>query len=451
MRSRSRPVACLQAREPVLVADGVVGRPLHPRVAGAELGGQARQRGGGERLGDDAKAGTAVRGMRLGQRPPRRDEIAPGLRCALQRDRLRAVGIVEAEHGGLDARARGPEGRGVRGVALDLRRSPFVALDDQAVGAPAERHASSRSIGGSRERPPRERSRTGRCLRPAAGTRRAPRATAKRPASIIMSRRVTPSGSSDAPSGNSRSRKARDSGRSSSSRETSPVCRCHRWHPEQSVGGLTGRTRVELRRERPDVPRRSPLHVGDLRDGSPVGAGVAVAVEAPAHAERLHLRDRFHLVDAAVAGDTADACRHVRVVREIGEVGKLVDANPAHRPTAGGAFANRCEQLAVLHHELMAVHAGPRRRHVRDGRNLDRGVTVAAIETKVADVELVAVRNGLNGTIADVCVPRGIEVPDARDHEDRTEAAREGGDDRELVPPRGKDLAQWLGLRIAGG
>ena len=64
------------------------------------------------------------------------------------------------------------------------------------------------------------------------------------------------------------------------------------------------------------------------------GTGVAVAVEAPAHAERRHLGDRFHLVDAAVAGDAADACRHVRAVGEIGVVGKLVDANPAHRPAA---------------------------------------------------------------------------------------------------------------------
>ncbi len=38
---RGRP----QAGEPVLVADGIVGRPLQPWVAGAELGGQARESG----------------------------------------------------------------------------------------------------------------------------------------------------------------------------------------------------------------------------------------------------------------------------------------------------------------------------------------------------------------------------------------------------------------------
>ena len=90
-------------------------------------------------------------------------------------------------------------------------------------------------------------------------------------------------------------------------------------------------------------------------------------------------------------------------------------------------------------------------RNVRDGRDLDRGVTVAAIETELADVELMAVWDGLNGLVAHVRVPRGKVVPDARDHEDRTEAARDGGHDRELVPPRGEDLGQRLGLRGAVG
>jgi hypothetical protein len=38
--------------------------------------------------------------------------------------------------------------------------------------------------------------------------------------------------------------------------------------------------------------------------------------------------------------------------RARGVMGKLVDANPAHQPSAGGVFANRCELLAVPLHEL---------------------------------------------------------------------------------------------------
>jgi hypothetical protein len=167
-----------------------------------------------------------------------------------------------------------------------------------------------------------------------------------------------------------------------------------------------------------------------------------VAVEAPAHAEGHHLRDSIHLVDAAVAADAADSCRHVRAVREIREVGKLVDANPAHRPAGLGAFPNRCEQRAVPLHGLVTVHARLRGRNVGDVRSLDRGVTVSAIETKFADVKPVAVRDGLYGTVAYVCVPRGKVVPDARGCERRTESDHDGGHDRELVPPGGENLGQ---------
>src|SRR5687768_5689736 len=78
--------------------------------------------------------------MSLGQLTPRRYEVVPGLSRTLLRDRLRPVGIVEAEHGRLDARARRSLRRRVRWISLDLRRPPFVALDDQAVRAPAEWH-----------------------------------------------------------------------------------------------------------------------------------------------------------------------------------------------------------------------------------------------------------------------------------------------------------------------
>ncbi len=180
--------------------------------------------------------------MSLGHRPPGGHEIAPGLPSTLLHDRLRAVGIVEAEHGGLDARARGPEGRGVRGVALDLGRSPFVALDDQAVGAPAERHGRRVVAGDPRDgilgggdvrnnlfdgapapREPRERQRgaqehdhfaTGDALRKLRGSLR--ELPLEKGARFGVLRELP---------------------------QTSPVRPCHRWHPEQSVGGLTGRSR----------------------------------------------------------------------------------------------------------------------------------------------------------------------------------------------------------------
>ena len=59
------PCGLPQTCEPVLVADGVVGRPLQLGVAGTELGRQACQGGRGEGLRQDRKAGAAIGGMRL--------------------------------------------------------------------------------------------------------------------------------------------------------------------------------------------------------------------------------------------------------------------------------------------------------------------------------------------------------------------------------------------------
>jgi hypothetical protein len=69
-------------------------------------------------------------------------------------------------------------------------------------------------------------------------------------------------------------------------------------------------------------------------------------------------------------------------------------------------------------------------------------VTVTAIETKLADVKPMAVRDRLNGTVAHVRVPRGKEVPDAGGRECRNEKGCESGDDRELIPPGREYLSQ---------
>src|SRR4029453_19350057 len=107
---------------------------------------------------------------------------------------------------------------------------------------------------------------------------------------------------------------------------------CGQSVPPRTISRRIDRSFTELRRKQPNVPRRGPLHVGDLRDGAPVGTGVAVALEAPAHTEGCHLRDSLHLVDAPVAGDTADSRRHMRPMREIGIVGQLGDAYPTYHP-----------------------------------------------------------------------------------------------------------------------
>ena len=130
----------------------------------------------------------------------------------------------------------------MRGVPLDLGRPPFVAFDNQAVGAPAERHRRrvvARNPGddllGSGD--------IGDNLFDRAPTPCEPR---ERQRGAEEHHHVAPGH----PFGKLRGslqelplEKGAGFGALLELRETSPICPCHRWHPEQSVGGLTGRSR----------------------------------------------------------------------------------------------------------------------------------------------------------------------------------------------------------------
>src|SRR4051812_38584617 len=63
--------------------------------------------------------------------------------------------------------------------------------------------------------------------------------------------------------------------------------------------------------------RRLPVHLRELTGLADVAGRFAVALQAPAHGERLLLGDAWRLVDAAVAGGAADAAVQVRRVIEV--------------------------------------------------------------------------------------------------------------------------------------
>ena len=72
-------------------------------------------------------------------------------------------------------------------------------------------------------------------------------------------------------------------------------------------------------------------HVVDAEYGlarTHVTLGVAMAVEAPLHLQRLFLPHQRHAIDLAVAGRAADAFVHVNAVVEVDEVGQVVHARP---------------------------------------------------------------------------------------------------------------------------
>jgi hypothetical protein len=91
-----------------------------------------------------------------------------------------------------------------------------------------------------------------------------------------------------------------------------------------------------------------------------------VAVEAPAHRERLDLVHDVHLLDVPVAAHAADPGAHVGAVVEVRVLADLVHAQPAHRLAALLAVADRRERLGVARDQQVAVHAHLGRRHVGD-------------------------------------------------------------------------------------
>jgi hypothetical protein len=113
--------------------------PLHARVLREqrlELRAEGRRSDG---LRQDAQS-RAIRFRGVERGLQRGDEVAPGDRVTEPAHDLRAVGIVEAEDRRLHDRVARAEARGMRRIALDLRRAVHVALDEHARRDAAERN-----------------------------------------------------------------------------------------------------------------------------------------------------------------------------------------------------------------------------------------------------------------------------------------------------------------------
>ena len=134
-----------------------------------------------------------------------------------------------------------PRVEGCDGVPLDFGRSPFVAFDNQAVCAPAERHrrrvvardARDNILGGSD---------IGDYLFDRAPAAREPRERQRGAQEHHHLATGDPFGKLRGAFREFPLERGTEFGAILDLRETSPVGPAHRWHPEQSVGGLTGRS-----------------------------------------------------------------------------------------------------------------------------------------------------------------------------------------------------------------
>ena len=117
--------------------------------------------------------------------------------------------------------------------------------------------------------------------------------------------------------------------------------------------------------------------------------------ETPLHRQRCDARPQGHVIDASVALDTTDAFVYVNAVIEVHEVRQIVYAHPFDRLAGARAFVQRCKRGRVFEKMRVTRETDLRRRYAGERRLLDGGVAIAAVDSIVGDVMLVAERNRL--------------------------------------------------------
>lgn len=173
-----------------------------------------------------------------------------------------------------------------------------------------------------------------------------------------------------------------------------------------------------------------PGKVGDLVDRAQFHLRLAMAFEAERHAERFCVVNFFHLIDAAMAFNTADAAIHVDGMIEISEVRQLVDLDPRNRLPARGTFPNQRQTRIILEDLIVAVHTGRCRGNIGKPGLFDGGMAVTAINPQLSGVGCVRERHRLNRLISDASVLRRAVIPDARSNNGTDEEATDDDQSR---------------------
>src|SRR5688500_17114082 len=118
-----------------------------------------------------------------------------------------------------------------------------------------------------------------------------------------------------------------------------------------------------------------------------------MAIQAPAHGQRLRLDGPRHLLDTAVAGLAGDALGDVSAMMEIGIVRQAMDRVPWDGLVELDRGAQRFEHARPRPDLRVTAQARGRRRHARRRRPLDASMTVTAVDAKRPGVNIVAERD----------------------------------------------------------
>ena len=159
------------------------------------------------------------------------------------------------------------------------------------------------------------------------------------------------------------------------------------------------------------IGRRLILHVEDLIPRANEVLRLAMAVDAPVHAQRVDLINQRHLIHASMTGGAADALMNVDAVIEEDEIGQVMDAIPTNRLPGLEALPDRLQHARVLPDLRMAAHACGGIRNPGEWRRLDRGMAEPAIQSVITGMVLMAKRDRLLARNADVRDVRTVIDP----------------------------------------
>ena len=189
---------------------------------------------------------------------------------------------------------------------------------------------------------------------------------------------------------------------------------------------------------------RGPRHICDLMARSQIWIWIAMAIQAPSHTQRLDLFHDLHLVDPSMTGHTTYSRCKVHAVIKKCVVGQHMHIDPANRVSVFSAILHELQVLTPRSDRPMTIQAGGGRRNGCVRRYLDRVVTVSAIQSKIACVELVTEWYRLFWTITYV---REIWRPPIG-HGEHSEGGQEPGAEnhvlRQSIGPPGEDNSQYF-------
>lgn len=173
---------------------------------------------------------------------------------------------------------------------------------------------------------------------------------------------------------------------------------------------------------------------------------ITVAVETPTHGEGFHLSDFFHRPRVAMAFNTSHSGTQMCGMIEIGVIWQLVDTHPVDWLTCVPALAHQRQLRAVGCNLAVTIHARCCWRDIGMARFFYLTVTIAAVYSHIARMKLVAERNRLGGTVADLEIFGRTKIPEEKDRKDNSQQGKDSKCREQVVHLLWEDLGQGCSM-----